>query len=157
MKKSRQVRPEDFDVQMLMKAAQEGKLFIIEDDETMSKEETISEVRAYVKRIKEFVTPGFLDSVDDIWEQILATDVFVDMLMPGSKSRKCRTFDKYNVMRLIGVLREKGVYEQRSDRKFISLLEQTDKDCSYRCYLGMGVEQRSQLLKIRQIVDSFHF
>ena len=55
-------------------------------------------------------------------------------------------------MRIIGVLREKDVYEHYSDRKFASLLEQTKRDCSYRCYLGMGLEQRCLLVKIRQIV-----
>ena len=55
-------------------------------------------------------------------------------------------------MRIIGVLREKDVYERYSDRKFAALLEQTEKDCSYRSYLGMGLEQRNLLIKIRQIV-----
>ena len=36
--------------------------------------------------------------------------------------------DKYNVMRIIGVLREKGVYEDFNDTKYNNILEQTDKD-----------------------------
>lgn len=156
-KKLKEVRPEDFNVQLLMAAAREGRLFIAEEYDETDKEQIISEVRAYVSRAKAFVTPQYQEIVDDIWEEIFATDDFAQMLMPGSKSRKCKSFDKYNVMRLIGVLREKGVYEQRSDRKFVSLLEQTDKDCSYRCYLGMGLERRSMLIRIRQIVDNFHF
>ena len=155
-KKLKEVRPEDFDVQVLMAAAREGRLFISDDTQNCDKEQTLREVRAYVERAKAFVTPQYQDTVEDIWEEIFAVDDFIEMLMPGSKSRKCKTFDKYNVMRLIGVLREKGVYEQRSDRKFMSLLEQTDKDSSYRCYLGMGLERRQLLLKIRQIVDNFH-
>lgn len=156
-KKLKEVRPEDFNVQLLMAAAREGRLFITEEHNETDKEQIISEVRAYVSRAKAFVTPQYQEIVDDIWEEIFAADDFAQMLMPGSKSRKCKSFDKYNVMRLIGVLREKGVYEQRSDRKFVSLLEQTDKDCSYRCYLGMGLERRSMLIRIRQIVDNFHF
>ena len=58
-------------------------------------------------------------------------------------------------MRIIGVLREKDVYEHYSDRKYMSLLEQSNIDCSYRCYLGMGLEERSMLVKIRQIVAQF--
>jgi len=58
-------------------------------------------------------------------------------------------------MRIIGVLREKDVYEHYSDRKYVSLLEQTNHDCSYRSYLGMGLDERSMLVIIRQIVAQF--
>ena len=62
----------------------------------------------------------------------------MDMLMPKPRARKCRDFDKYGVMRIVGVLREKGVYEQRSDPQFDALLEERDKDSTYRRYLGQG-------------------
>ncbi len=154
MKKNlKQVRPEDFDVKALMAAAREGRLYVDERRTIVSKEEVIKEVRAYVARIKPFVTPKYRPLVDDIWEQILSCDDFVEFLTPDVKARKCRTFNKYGVMRIIGVLREKNVYERYSDRKYVALLEQTDRDCSYRSYLGLGLEQRSLLLKIRQIVS----
>lgn len=152
MKKLKQVRPEDFDAELLMVVAQEGRLYVDETENTVSKELVKREVRAYVARIKVFVTPKFRSSIDELWEQILACDDFIEFLTPGGRSRKCREFNKYNVMRIIGVLREKDVYERYSDRKFAALLEQTEKDCSYRSYLGMGLEQRNLLIKIRQIV-----
>lgn len=148
------VSPKDINMQLLMTAACEGRLFIADGGQPSSKAETISEARAYVQRIKTFVTPHYKHHVDDIWEEIFSHSEFVELLLPGSKARKCKTFDKYNMMRLIGVLRERGVYEYYSDRKFLALLENTDKDCSYRCYLGMGLERRPMLLKIRQIVES---
>ena len=152
MKNLKQVRPEDFDVELLMVAAREGRLFVDEAKSTVSKEEVKREVRAYVARIRAFVTPKFRSSIDELWEQILACDDFIEFLMPGGKSRKCRKFNKYNVMRIIGVLREKDVYEHYSDRKYAALLEQSNKDSSYRSYLGMGLEQRFLLVKIRQII-----
>lgn len=138
-----------------MAAAREGRLYVDETRTEVSKEEVIIEVRAYVKRIKVFVTKAFSQSIDDLWEQILANDEFVAFLTPGSKAKKCRVFDKYSVMRIIGVLREKDVYERYSDRKYIALLEETNKDCSYRSYLGMGLEQRDLLVKLRQIVANY--
>ena len=153
MKKLKQVRPEDFDVEKLMAAAREGRLYVDETKHDVSKEEIIKEVRAYVGRIKVFVTKEFALSVDNLWEQILSNDEFVKFLTPSCKARKCRMFDKYGVMRIIGVLREKGVYEPYSDRKYMALLEQTNKDCSYRSYLGMGLEQRELLLKLRIMVE----
>ena len=156
MKKSlKQVRPEDFDVKALMVAAREGRLYVDESKKEVSRDIVIKEVRAYIGRIKLLVTKGFSSSVDDIWEHILSTEEFVVFLTPCSKAKKCREFDKYNVMRIIGVLREKGVYEDFNDTKYNNILEQTDKDTPYRKYLRMGLEQHHLLVKLRQIVAKY--
>ena len=155
MKTFKQVRPEDFDVELLMAAAREGRLYVDESKKTVSKEEVVDKVRAYIERIREFVTPGFCSSVDELWNNILARDEFVAFLTPSNKARMCREFNKYNVMRIIGVLREKGVYEYYNDLLFNARLEKTDKDTPYRKYLSMGLEQRSLLIKIRGIVAKY--
>ena len=152
MKKLTRVRPEDFDAELLTPAAREGRLYVDESRKAVSKEEVIDKVRAYVERIREFVTPGFRSSVDELWENILNCDDFVAFLTPSNKARRCRDFNKYNVMRIIGVLREKDVYEHFSDRQYDALLEPDVNDSPYRKYLGIGIEQRSLLIKIRQIV-----
>ena len=152
MRKLKQVRPEDFNVEQLMAAAREGRLYVDESRKTVSKDVVRKEVRAYVARIKVFVTKDFRSSVDELWEQILSCDEFIEFLTPGTKAKKCLLFDKYNVMRIIGVLREKGVYEPYSDRKYDALLEPDCKDSPYRKYLGSGINQRNLLLKIREIV-----
>ncbi len=155
MKQFRQVRPEDYDVELLMAAAREGRLYVDETKHEVNREEIKIEVRAYVQRIKVFVTKPYMSKVDDLWEQILTSDDFVTFLTPGSKAKKCKVFDKYSVMRIIGVLREKDVYERYSDRKFDALLEPETKDSPYRKYLGMGLEKRALLMKLRQIVAKF--
>jgi len=109
-------------------------------------------VRVYVKRIQTFATVNFISSVDAVWEAILSDDDFVAYLTPGPKSRKCRVFNKYAVMRIIGVLREHEVYECRPDRQFDSILEPEMKDSPYRRYLGVGIKERPLLLKIRRIL-----
>lgn len=152
MRKMKQVRPEDFDVKALMAAAREGRLYIDESQKAVSKEDLKKEVRAYVERIRVLVTKEFSSSVDDLWEQILTCDCFVSYLTPSNKAKKCRTFNKYNVMRIICVLREKGVYEYYNESKYNALLEQTDKDTPYRKYLGLGIEDRALLITLRQIV-----
>ena len=157
MRKLKQVRPEDFDVEALLAAAREGRLYVDDSKKEVSRDIIINEVRTYVARISPLVARRFRSSIDELWEQILSTEEFVEFLTPGSKARMCRDFDKYNVMRIIGVLREKGVYEQYSDRKFDALLEPDVEDSRYRRYLGMGIEQRSLLVKLRQIVNHFEF
>ena len=154
-KQLKQVSPEDFDVRMLMQAAREGRLYIEEKEKTVSREYIINNVREYIQRISPLATRRYRSVIDMLWEEIFQSDVLLELLMPKPKARKCKDFDKYGVMRLIGVLREKDVYEHYSDRKYMSLLEQSNIDCSYRCYLGMGLEERSMLVKIRQIVAQF--
>lgn len=154
-KQLKQVSPEDFNVRMLMQAAREGRLYIEESARVYSRSNIINEVRAYVDKINVFVTRPYRSSIDNLWNEILSCDEFIDFLTPSSKTRKCLEFNKYGVMRIIGVLREKDVYEHYSDRKYMSLLEQTNHDCSYRSYLGMGLDERSMLVKIRQIVSQF--
>lgn len=156
MKKSlKQVCPEDFDVKALMAAAREGRLYVDESKKEVSRDIIIKEVRAYVERIKVLVTKEFSSSIDDIWEQILSMEDFMQLLTPSRKAKKCRKFNKYSVMRIIGVLREKGVYEYYNDSKYNALLEQTVKDTPYRKYLGMGLEQRHLLVEIRKIVAQY--
>ena len=154
MSSFKQVRPEDFDVEKLLAASREGRLYVDVKKNTVNKEQIIKEVRTYIERINAFATNKYCSSVDKLWEQILAMDNISDYLMPGTKARKFRAFNKYNVMRIIGVLREKGVYEQYSDRDFDSLLEPDEKDSPYRRYLGMGIEEHSLLIKIIRIVDA---
>ena len=76
----KQVQPEDFDVEMLMAAARDGRLFVDEGRKNVSKEQLVKDVRAYVRRISVYVTPKFRSSVDKLWEHILSYDEFVDFL-----------------------------------------------------------------------------
>lgn len=155
MRRLKQVRPEDFNVEALMAAAQEGRLYVEEIRKRVCKEDVKKEVRAYVQRIRTCVAKDFSSSIDELWEQILCCNDFIELLTPGDKSRKCREFDKYSVMRIIGVLREKGVYEYYNDCKYNSILEQTNKDTPYRKYLSMGLEQHHLLVKLRKIVSKY--
>lgn len=153
MKKLTRVRPEDFNVEALMAAAREGRLYVDERKQEVSKEQVIKEVRAYVGRIRVFVTNTYSSSIDELWEDVFRSDVLMKVLLPKPKARKCTVFDKYGVMRIVGVLREKGVYERRSDPQYNALLEEQGKDSPYRRYLGQGLEQRSEIVALRRIVE----
>lgn len=150
----KQVHPEDFDVEALMAATREGRLYIDESKKEVNKEQVIIKVRAYVGRIKVFVTPKFCLLVDKLWEEIFRCDMLMEILMPKPRARKCRDFDKYGVMRIVGVLREKGIYEQRSDPQYDALFEEQGKDSPYRRYLSQGL-MHSQLVALRRIVEQF--
>lgn len=112
------------------------------------------DVRAYVARISSLVTRRYSLMIDELWDEIFGNDVLMDLMMPKPRARKFTKFDKYGVTRIVGVLREKGIYEYRSAPQFNALLEQPGQDSPYRRYLGQGLEQRAQLLALRSIVES---
>lgn len=131
---------------------QEGRLYIKEEKE-IDKNKIKENILAYVSQIRPFATHEFRTHTDEIWQQILTSKEFMDYLMPSPKARKFRDFNKYNVMRLIGVLREAGVYEPYTDLAYNSRLEHSDKDNSYRCYLSKGIEQRSLLRELIKLTN----
>ena len=154
MSKMKKVRPEDFDVEALMAAAREGRLYVDEKKKTVNKEKVKRDVRAYVARISPLVTRRYRSTIDELWNEIFGNNVLMDLMMPKPRAKKFTKFDKYGVMRIVGVLREKGIYEYRSAPQFNALLEQPGQDSPYRRYLGQGLEQSSQLLALRSIVES---
>ena len=154
MIKLRQVRPEDYTEKQVLQLFREGKLYVDEAKSTVRKEQVIQEVRAYVSRIRPFVTDRYSSLVDELWENIFQCDILMEILMPKPKARKCKAFDKYGVMRIICVLREKGVYEHRSDPQFDALLEGQGNDSPYRRYLGQGLEKQCQRVALRHIVEA---
>lgn len=151
----KQVRPDGFDVDALMAAAREGRLYVDESAKEVNKEQVIIKVRAYVARIKVFVSPKFSPLINELWQEIFRCEVLMELLIPKPRARKCKDFDKYGVMRVVGVLREKGVYEQRSDPQYDALFEEEGKDSPYRRYLSQGLEKHSQLVALRRIVEQF--
>ncbi len=152
--KLRQVHPEDFDVEALMTAAREGRLYVYEGRKSVGEQQVLNDVRTYVGRIEGCATARFRNVVSDIWNQILGSDDFVQLLKPGMRARDGRSFNTYNLMRIIGVLREGGVYEEYSQRKYDGLLEGTAKDSPYRKYLGMGFEDYSMVRKLQKIIKN---
>ena len=145
---------DEYSVAQLKKFIAEGRLYL-DERVAVSRETVKNEVRAYVARIRMFVTPKFRSSVDELWEEIFESIPLMDVLMPKPKARKCKSFDKYGVMRIVGVLREKGVYEQYSDPVFDALLEEQGKDSPYRRYLSQGLEKRGLLVVLRGIVEQY--
>lgn len=143
--------PDEFDASLLKELTEEGRVYIDERVD-VNKEAVKDDVRAYVARIRVFATQEFSSSVDKLWEQILCDEDFIGYLLPSSKATLCCNFNKYSVMRIVCVLREHGVYEQYSDRKYDALFEPEVKDSPYRKYLGKGINEHYLLIKIRKFL-----
>lgn len=128
----------------VLAAAREGRLLIKpKERKTPQRDEVIERVRAYVRQIDGLARPHWAGRVGMVWEAIFKDVVFVDMLMPGPKMRKFREFNKYSVMRIVGMLRSHGVYDEcMNDSQLCAALEHTAKDSAYRSYIGLGLESR---------------
>ena len=154
LNKLKEVRPEDFDVEMLEAASREGRLFVAEQG-AVNPEQVINNVRAYVQSLKPIVTPKFKSSVDDLWEDIFSCEELLESIMPTSKDKKCREMSKRGVKGIICVLINNGVYKEYNSTYVDRLLEHTDADSSSRRYLTKGVANGELRRKIRGIVEKY--
>lgn len=118
----------------------EGRLYIKVDAADYSEEEIKDNVRAYVRSLHPYATSAFLNHIEEIWEEILEDELYLPYIIPDARTRKCRELNKNGVMRIVGVLRSIGVYQNMTDSALCIILEHNDVDCSYRAYLGKGVE-----------------
>lgn len=131
---------------------QEGKLYFKEETPEYTEGEIKENVRAYVRKLRAYATSPFADHIDEIWEEILDDEIYLPYIIPDAHARKCRELNKNGIMRIVGVLRSIGIYQNLTDSRICSILEQNTKDCSYRSYLGRGVrdEIRSELKRLKK-------
>lgn len=150
--KFRQVTPEEFKTQLdsLMEAAAQGKLYVDVSVNECSTADVMPKVGQYVAQVDEQATPKWCSKISALWTLILSDPIFQQMLMPKPKARKFRDFDKYSVMRIMGILIAHNVYPEESRQvAFCRALEHFDKrDCCYRSYLGRGFEDRKLLKRL---------
>ena len=140
----------------LLVAAREGRLMIEPKERKMPRrEDVIASVRSYVSQIDWLAQPRWAGRVSRVWEAIFDEKDFVDLLMPGPKMRKCRDFNKYSVMRMVGALRSYGVYDESvNDSQLCAALEHTAKDSAYRSYIGLGIESRGLRSLMIEVINN---
>lgn len=133
---------------------QEGKLYIKEDTPEYTEGEIKENVRAYVIRLRAYATSQFSEYINEIWEEILDDKIYLPYIIPDAHARKCRELNKNGIMRIVGVLRSIGIYQNLTDSRICSILEQNTKDCSYRAYLGRGVRDEIRI-ELKRLKKSF--
>ena len=154
-KKLRKVVREDLKhMDWFLTAIDEGRVRIEITDDSVSRHAVINNVRAYVARIEGIVAKKYRDSINSLWDRLLETDNVVDIMMPSARASKCWEFDKYNVIRLIGVLMEHGFYDYHEQQDIMEMLE-GERENSYRSYLGKGIEDAGLRRDIRAILEEF--
>ena len=137
----------------------EGKLYLERECVALTDVEIKDNVRAYVGRIRSLATDAFRVTIDELWNAILDDNFYDRLIIPDVRTRKCRGMNKNGVMRIVGVLRSLEVYADISDSSLCAMLEQHQGDCSYRAYLGKGVEDniRKELKKLARKFSASSF
>ncbi len=122
-----EVRPEDFNIAALRRAAREGRLYIVPAPERKTNIE--HEVLTYVSRIAEQAAPPYRECIGEVWRRIVSHPDLVPLL----ESRKA-SFCKYRVTVIAIYLRNKGVYDIDTDTRLHQLLEGLEKNERNRYY-----------------------
>ena len=154
-----QVPVEGFTAEEVLVLWRTGNLFCRFKPKNLTTAEIKQNVRAYVSKIRPYVTAAFRDSIDELWDEILDDELYIPLIVPDARTRKERSLNKNGVMRLVGVLRSLKVYECMTDSEICATLEGHHKDCSYRSYLGRGVDDYvySELKKLRNSFWNLRF
>lgn len=122
------VLPEDFDVQTLYKAAQEGKLYI---NTYMSPDQLKEDIIAYVTKLKDFVGPKFKDRFLELWREILSSPKFVieDFLFKKGKNKG--RMNKRMIVAVVRYLNEYcHIFQASSSLSLVKVLEGTQRKMS---------------------------
>ena len=138
----------------MVAAAREGGLLLMpKEHRRPRREEVLNSGGVDGGESECFGRRGWEGRVKDVWETIFKEEVFYNMLLPGSKTRKFREFNKYGVMRIVGMLRSFGVYDECiNDSQLCKALERTSKDSSYRSYIGLGFDSRENRQALQRIL-----
>lgn len=138
----KQVRPEDFDVQMLWQLACEGRLYIQPKVEQKSeqtiREEGIQAILQYVSHIDACASEKYQPTIRQLWERILRSSELGDLFFLNRYKNIRGQPNWYRVNVIMVFLWEQNVY--RNDIytavQLHMMMEQTDKRT--KSYTGMG-------------------
>ena len=145
---------------MIRKAAKEGLLLLVVPDEAEVRNQVAGEVCRYVAQIAGYASPQWRGRIGALWQRICDEEPFMGLLLPGPKCRKCTSMHKYNVMRIIGVLRAQGVYDEAvTCVQLCRTLEYGDEpdapyDSSYRSYICKGLDDSKLLNQLLKMIRS---
>ena len=150
MAKKNLICQEDTKIEDILQAWHEGRLIIV--PRRCDNNKVANHIIEYVKRIDSLVTPSYRASIDALWHDILNCKELSSLLMPTGRSGYDK-FNKYGVLRIIGILINNKVYDNRNAMDYFFLLENSkDKNNKFRPFLGRGIDDRSMLLKLKAII-----
>lgn len=138
----KQVRPEDFDVEMLWQLVCEGRLYIQlkaeQKSEQTIREEGIQAILEYVSHIDACASEKYQPTIRQLWERILRSSELGDLFFLNRYKSNRGLPNWYRVNVVMVFLQENKVYRNDSYTavQLHMMMEQTDERSKY--YTGMG-------------------
>jgi len=150
------VRPEDFDAEKLMAAAQEGRLYIDETDNATALAQQLMqcqrEALVYVGTIEEFVVPEWMPHIKTLWTTLLVDPLFTPHLVL-QKGKHQGMLNKYLVTSIVFHLQVLGVYRCSNLLELHKMLEGVnEKNSIYknaRSY-SLSTTQKQRLRELKE-------
>lgn len=149
------VLPEDFkDMEGLLRAAHEGRLFIVPPTPSAdTTEQRIAEILAYVDRLSPYALNA---QVHEIWTAILQDEQLQPLFFLTRYSRKCGQVNWYRVTVVVCLLHEQGVYRQ--DMKAVQLhclLEGSEHRTNYYSGMSRYLLDQPEIRVVKRILAQF--
>ena len=156
MRKFLKVHPEGFNVETLMAAAREGRLYIDEtDNETTLGQQLLQRQREaldYVSAIEEFVVPEWQPHIKSLWTMLLDDPLFTPLLVL-QKGKHQGLLNRYFVTNIVFHLQVLNVYQCNSlielHKKLEGVNEKNSIYKSARLY-SLSSTQRQRLRQLKE-------
>lgn len=150
----------DFNVADLLKAAQEGRLYVeavAQTDNHQTREKGIDEILSYVSRIDKCAAAEFRPNIRMLWTTILRSKELGHLFFLSRYAVSRGKPNLYRVTAVVTSLLEMGVYRQ-ADFLLVDLhllMEQTSRRNSFYTGMGRYLLEHDQLNALREIVAKF--
>lgn len=119
------VMPNDFDVDALIVASREGRLFLSEGN--IPPDELKEEIVSYVHLIENYVKPKYVVHYNDIWKEILRNPRFpIDDFLYKKGNRK-GSMNKRKVFTIVRYLNESSKIYSQNSASLAKILENVTK------------------------------
>ena len=106
----RRLRPKEFDVALLEKLTNEGRVFV-QLPRVINKDAYKREVLDYVRVIDEFATDLWREEIDDLWEMIVEA-ACLENFLSMKKGIQAGHLNRYAVTNLVSRMQSKGIYRK---------------------------------------------
>lgn len=154
-----EVSIEDFDIDLLRRAAREGRLFVAPEGSAQGKQTTDNRQQLVVS-ILTYVQPIAVYSscprVDDIWEAVLRDPHLAPLFFFSRYSSSRGKVNWYRVTALVCLMRENGIYNKDIPaQRLHCILEGTQRRTNRYTGMSRYLFEHAQIRALREILNKF--
>lgn len=140
-KRKKVVTMSDLKESAFIKAVKSGNVFMFVEEKDEDKDLRIHAVMDYIEQISELADKEAYPNVNELWNIILHDEMFEKEF----EVKKCNSkdvFNKYGVMKFVGVMYELNVYTCKSKTVLHNMLENTEVRTPYYSSMSQGLNHK---------------